>query len=996
MRKFVLFFAILSLMQSVVWAQNCSNEQCIEAYTGIDNHAFYLADIAGSPQYFFDSNSGKFEEFPDGTAHLTGVLVNKDDPSKMWAADVWFKNKMDYATWEAMSNPPHYKGDPSNVGLNYLNWTYYTMDSGNDGKKSRLTGGAGSYFDGWELYLTQDTDGNKYTTQVGTAANDFNTEYGMSTWFTYVGHDAQGTAVVQSRGDINIDFCSPCSGAYTLSVPAAFGTFNYMLSPSAGNVSASGSNLTVTGLCAGNYTFYVYYQDGTSQQFPFSIAPSGGSDFTYSVATNDGTVGTCNASAQVTLSLPSGGDYSYTFNESGTVSKNGNVLSLSGLCCGSHSIQVQYGNCTKDISFYTACQTSCNLTFNTLNTIGTPTAACNGSAQVTLTLPEGVSTYTYNYSEGGAVTQNGNTLSLSGLCCGSRTLTVNFGNGCSQNVVVYIPCLQEDCNADTQITTQGTIIGTYNGTATLTVDLPTGISQYSVDFNYPYATTTINNNTVHFTGLVCGSYEATLHYGAGCSQTVSFDVPCLPNPCSEPNDYCVEIGHSIAICPTFCDLTDNFTYNSIHSALGAVVQIQNNCLLYAPLATTLTNDVLTLTATDNTGTTQTIALDIQIGNCDGSFIFAVDDFVQTPYNISIGINVLANDLLPADCGSAVITNISTPSSGSAVILNNLVIYSPSFNFTGVATFEYTVCCTNTGVCDVALVTITVLNQTEICSLPSEVCLEPGETAVVCPQVCEIEDASVSQIISVIGASTQLLPSGCILYTVPENTTASVDTLEIISCNTAGECASNFVYISIGDCPKLGAMPADDHLSIYKNAPAVLDVFANDAMPEGTFVAYFTMPQHGTLEFNANQQFVYQPANDFIGEDYFTYSISRQGEVVHRAAVGIEVRDEVIGFSPIEDIQRQVATGFSPNGDGANDRFFINTVPAMQAVKWIVFDRFGKVILEEDEIANQHSLSWNGTLQNKGEVVAEGTYFYVVEYIMNGKKERFSGMIELQR
>ena len=84
-------------------------------------------------------------------------------------------------------------------------------------------------------------------------------------------------------------------------------------------------------------------------------------------------------------------------------------------------------------------------------------------------------------------------------------------------------------------------------------------------------------------------------------------------------------------------------------------------------------------------------------------VIANDDFVVTDVNVSVDINILANDLVPGNLSS--VTLVNNPSDGVANIVNNQLTYFPSQDFCGTDVMEYEVC--NDISCDTAMVTVTI-------------------------------------------------------------------------------------------------------------------------------------------------------------------------------------------------------------------------------------------------------------------------------------------------
>jgi gliding motility-associated-like protein len=80
----------------------------------------------------------------------------------------------------------------------------------------------------------------------------------------------------------------------------------------------------------------------------------------------------------------------------------------------------------------------------------------------------------------------------------------------------------------------------------------------------------------------------------------------------------------------------------------------------------------------------------------------------------------------------------------------------------------------------------------------------------------------------------------------------------------------------------------------------------------------------------------------------------------------------------------IPEGFSPNGDGVNDRFVIKGIKDFPNSKLIIFNRWGNKIFEVKGYQND----WDGRADNSmtvgTEVVPEGTYYYIID-LGNGDK-----------
>jgi hypothetical protein len=162
-----------------------------------DDWSVWLNDFsyATSDHFVWDANGGTFDQFADGTAHLYGTVVNDMNPSESFIVDFWFQNASDWNTWSAMGRL--YKDDLGIAGTNYEDWTYYEMADG----FSTLTG-LGD-FAGDVLNFYHMPSDYTFGFQIGEAANNKNTNYGLSGWFTYTG--TVDGEYVEGHGDVNVD-----------------------------------------------------------------------------------------------------------------------------------------------------------------------------------------------------------------------------------------------------------------------------------------------------------------------------------------------------------------------------------------------------------------------------------------------------------------------------------------------------------------------------------------------------------------------------------------------------------------------------------------------------------------------------------------------------------------------------------------------------------------------------------------------------------------------
>lgn len=87
---------------------------------------------------------------------------------------------------------------------------------------------------------------------------------------------------------------------------------------------------------------------------------------------------------------------------------------------------------------------------------------------------------------------------------------------------------------------------------------------------------------------------------------------------------------------------------------------------------------------------------------------------------------------------------------------------------------------------------------------------------------------------------------------------------------------------------------------------------------------------------------------------------------------------------------EISNVFTPNGDGFNDTWNVAGLEEFPNHKVEVFNRWGTVVLTAAPFDG-----WDGTFQGNGDPVPVGTYFYVIEFGDDSKKNQ-SGYIEVIR
>ena len=155
-------------------------------------HAMWLSNYGkngSSAKYVFESASGVLTHNSDGSATLTGLLKNIYDVNDKWEINFILLGGNDWTEWSGLGRS--YKDEQGLAGNNYQNWNYYTLSS-----DSKLKGKGDNQ--GKVVMISHMPSSYNFGFQLGTAANNKNSNYGMSGWFYYKTTVVSGNKVIST------------------------------------------------------------------------------------------------------------------------------------------------------------------------------------------------------------------------------------------------------------------------------------------------------------------------------------------------------------------------------------------------------------------------------------------------------------------------------------------------------------------------------------------------------------------------------------------------------------------------------------------------------------------------------------------------------------------------------------------------------------------------------------------------------------------------------
>ena len=345
-----------------------------------------------------------------------------------------------------------------------------------------------------------------------------------------------------------------CNGSATANVSGGTAPYTYSWT------TVFGTNVTISGLCNGNYTVTVTDANGCTANGVATINGSQGTGI--STSSTNATCGNSNGSASVTVTS---GVPPYTYSWAPV---NSTATTLSNIPGGTYTVTVTGG---------TGCSATSSVIVNNIGgpncTFSNTNVSCNGmnNGASTANASGGVPPYTFSWNTGAT------TNSISNLVAGNYTVAVTDNAGCTN---IYATVINQPGTLFVSATCAASNCGN-NGTATL---LPTG---GTLPYSYSWSTSPVQTSATA-TGLSAGSYPFLVTDANGCTFSASINVTgqCMSlvrgKVFNDMNGNCVqETGESgipgeIVYNGTSYTITDaNGDYSLFTSTLNNQVYISN-------------------------------------------------------------------------------------------------------------------------------------------------------------------------------------------------------------------------------------------------------------------------------------------------------------------------------------------------------------------------------------------------------------------------------------
>ena len=174
----------------------------------------------------------------------------------------------------------------------------------------------------------------------------------------------------------------------------------------------------------------------------------------------------------------------------------------------------------------------------------------------------------------------------------------------------------------------------------------------------------------------------------------------------------------------------------------------------------------------------------------------------------------------------------------------------------------------------------------------------------------------------------------------------------------------------------------DYAKISWVHDTTINVLANDHSSVGFITSTMRVieqPARGVTTVNADGSITYTPRDRGAGRDQFVYEVCDAVNLCTSATVTIDVFDLTM-----------IPEGFSPNGDGINDKLVFGGLENYLQSQLYVYTRSGELVYQSSDYQND----WNGKPSEKTmsslQTVPTGVYYYILK--LGGTNRSVKGFI----
>jgi uncharacterized repeat protein (TIGR01451 family) len=348
------------------------------------------------------------------------------------------------------------------------------------------------------------------------------------------------------------------------------------------------------------------------------------------------------------------------------------------------------------------------------------------------------------------------------------------------------------------------------------------------------------------------------------------DNPVAQNDAATTNE---DTPTVVTVLPNDSDVEGNpLTVISVTQPANGSVTLVGGVITYTPAANWFGSETFTYTISDGNGGTATATVTMTVNSVNDAPV-ANDDTATTNEDTPVVVDVLANDS-DVDGNSLIVIDVLPPSSGGVTLIGGVVTYIPSPNWSGIATFQYTIYDYNGGLATgTVTVTVNPINDAPVATGDSQTTAEdtPVNGAVTATDV-DGDSLTFTEGTGSSHGTVVVNADGTYTYTPDANFNGN-DSFTVIVSDGQGGTDEVTVYITVtpvNDAP----VAVDNTVTTPEDTASGYDVLGNDYDDDGDILTIIgvTQPTNGVVV-NYGTYVEYTPNSNYNGPDQFTYTIS---------------------------------------------------------------------------------------------------------------------------
>jgi gliding motility-associated-like protein len=346
--------------------------------------------------------------------------------------------------------------------------------------------------------------------------------------------------------------------------------------------------------------------------------------------------------------------------------------------------------------------------------------------------------------------------------------------------------------------------------------------------------------------------------------------------------------------------------------------------------------------------------------------------------------------------------VTQPGSGAKASVDASHILSLDYkaiSFTGTETVTLQVC-DQQGLCDQGTIAVTVKNTSPIIK-DQQLTIPFGSTALVDLKsvVSDADDNIDLNSLTIVaqptnGAKATINTSQQLAIDYSSSNFSGSDQLQVKVCDVANACAQNVITILVTNAsPVIEPLP----VSIRQGSVKILNLLSMTSDPDGNLdpatITIVQLPISGAmasvgvispLEVNLTLDY---SAISFSGTDHLTIRACDRAGACTESILSIEI--------DVTNLPVEVFNAVAPNSNGDNKFMRILNLPQQNEVS--IFNRWGDVVFQVGGYDNAVQGKRFEGLNDNGNALSSGTYFYKVEFVDSAlKRQTLTGYLSLKQ